>query len=106
MFAPGSYAGVDENALRDRATAAETRIQNILSEIAQHERYLVDEGKKLRRSGAKLGFHAAVSIGGLIVAPLTFGWSLLVTAGDTALLAMELDEYGAGSFDLHATACK
>jgi hypothetical protein len=26
-----------------------------------------------------------------------------VTAGDTALLAMELDQYGAGSFNLHAS---
>jgi hypothetical protein len=55
--------------------------------------------RQLRGVMAWLGLHGAVSLAGLIAAPATLGWSLLITAGDTALLCRELNEVGVQSYE-------
>ncbi len=75
------------------------RLHQLDLELALLEPDIAHGRQRLRTSVAWLGLHGAISLAGLIAAPATLGWSLLITAGDTALLCRELNELGEKSYE-------
>jgi hypothetical protein len=101
--AVAAYLRMDDDELHALSTAGTARLRAIDAELDGLQRDIGSAQRKLRWSGFRLGLHSVVSLGGLIAAPVTFGWSLLLTMGDGVLLGMELDAYGDESFHHHLT---
>ncbi len=102
MAAPDAsnrYRGVASADLYAIADDCTVRLHQLDLELAAVGPEIAKERRRLRKSLAWLGLHGAISLAGLIAAPATLGWSLLITAGDTALLCRELNEVGEQSYE-------
>jgi hypothetical protein len=85
-----SYRGIATAALHARADQDKARAQQLAQDLTQLMDDLAATQRRLMKSVPWLAVHCAVSLGGLIAAPVTLGWSLLITAGDIALLCRNL----------------
>lgn len=93
------YRGVAAADLFALTHEYDERLLRLSVELAALDPEIAHGRRQVRKSVAWLGLHGAVSLAGLIAAPATLGWSLLITAGDTALLCRELNAFGDESYE-------
>jgi len=81
-----SLASLSDDALVEIAAALETRHTILVAELEKIAVTVGLEWRKLCNAGVKLGLNAALALAGIISAPVTFGLSLLLTAGSAGMI--------------------
>jgi len=89
-----AYEDMTDDALVDRGAELETRRATIAAEFALLLPNVETAGRILRKSAIKLGVNTALGIGGIVAAPLTLGWSLIITAGSGFMLVWDGLDFG------------
>jgi hypothetical protein len=81
-----SYDNVGEDDLLARGAECENRLAEINAEMVRLEPAAVVASRKMAKSAVKLGFNTGLGTAGVVLAPPTFGLSLLLTLGSGLML--------------------
>lgn len=93
---------LSNDALVDLGAQLETELANAKNRLATHVEQLEDRQKRLTKPGLKLAVNAAVGIAGVSLAPVTFGWSLLLTALGSAVTISDAIDFSGDVARIHA----
>jgi hypothetical protein len=84
---------LSNEALIDLGAQLEADLADTKSRLKELVEPLEAEQKRLVRPGVKLALNAAAGIGGLALAPITFGWSLFLTVVSGAVTISDAIDY-------------
>lgn len=84
---------LSNDALIDLGAQLETELADAKTRLETQVEKLEVEQRRLVRPGVKLALSAAAGIGGVSLAPITFGWSLLLTVVSGAVTISDAVDY-------------
>jgi hypothetical protein len=87
------FEQLSDDELLDLATQLEAQLESVRREFFELEQRVAVEGRRLRTAAIKLGLNGALGAGGLLAAPITMGWSLLLSAGSGAMTVWDVHDY-------------
>jgi hypothetical protein len=87
------YDALDDDDLLGIGAELESRLLAIQTELESLEPDVLAERRRIRKSGIKLGINALLGLAGVGIAPVTFGWSLILTFGCTGMVVWDGIDY-------------
>ena len=79
--------------LLELAADLSAQLKSVRAELAHLQRRVDVERRKLRKTATKLGLNGALGAGGVLAAPITMGWSLVLTLGSAGMTAWDVYDY-------------
>ncbi|HME28031.1 MAG TPA: hypothetical protein VKI44_43045 [Acetobacteraceae bacterium] len=87
------YGTIGGDELLDIGAKLENRLAAIGAELDALEPIVIAERGRIRRSGMKLAINTTLGLAGAAAAPITFGWSLLLTLGCAGMVVWDGLDY-------------
>ena len=87
------YDKLSDDDLIDIGADLENRLLAVQGELAELEPDVLMERRRIRKSGIKLGINAILGLAGAAAAPITLGWSLILTFGCTGMVVWDGIDY-------------